>query len=196
MSGVFTAIAATVVGGVVADRASKRAAKSATRGQERAISETEKATNLARSQAIPLFQAAQDQQQAGFQGALDVFGQTTPAQLQAFQGGNVNAQNTLRAGLDPRIAAILGGNVDLSGLQTQQTALPDFSMFQQQLPDVQSFNDILNPQPEQHQGPIVHNFQPFEPAFQPQGQQANTGNALGGTRQQGQTNPFTGIRRF
>ena len=78
-------------------------------------------------------QAGQAAQQ-GFQGALNVFGQALPQQAQAFQGGNVAAQQQLLAGLPQIQNAILGGNVDLSGLQPFQAQQPTFDFAQQQIP--------------------------------------------------------------
>ena len=135
---------ASLLGAFSSDRASKRAAKAQTGGQAAALAATQAAVAQARGDAIPLFEAGFQNQQQGFQGALDIFGQTIPAQMNAFQGGNMNAQNTLLAGLDPQIAAILGGNIDLSGLQAQQVQQPDASMFQQQLPQFAGINDALN----------------------------------------------------
>lgn len=134
---------ASLLGAFSSDRASKRAVKSQTQGQQAALAATQAAVAQARGDAIPLFESGFQNQQQGFQGALDIFGQTIPAQMNAFSGGNLNAQNTLLAGLDPQIAAILGGNVDLSGLQAQQVQQPNPSMFQQQLPQFQGINDAL-----------------------------------------------------
>lgn len=194
-------VGTSLLGAVVGRNASKRSAKAQTRGQENAQAAIDRAAELARSQAIPLFNSAQQNQQLGFQGALDIFGQTIPAQLDAFGGGNLNAQNTMLAGLDPQIAAILGGNIDLSGLQSQQVQQPDPSMFQRQLPEFESINDALGVnQSSSAQAPpgTFINDNPqlgFDtaniPFFNIPGQQQSAGNALGGQ----QVNPFeqTGI---
>jgi len=97
----------------------------------------------ARGAAIPLFNAAGQNVQQGFQGALDVFGQTIPQQFQAFQGGNVGAQEALLSGLGQQQAAILGQQLNPNALQAQTLNLPDFSTFQQQLPDFTSINQAL-----------------------------------------------------
>jgi len=65
--------------------AEKKAAKSQQAGIERGIEATERATQEARAAAIPLFGGARQDLQQGFQGALDVFAQSLPAQVQAFQ---------------------------------------------------------------------------------------------------------------
>ena len=71
----------------------------------------------ARQDVIPLFDAAQQARLSGAQGALDVFGQSVPAQLSAFQQGNQQAQAALLAGLPQVQNAILG-------LPTQTTGFP------------------------------------------------------------------------
>jgi len=100
-------------------------------------------TVQARGDAIPLFQTGQQNALQGFQGALDIFGQTVPQQLQAFQGGNVGAQSALLSGLGQQQAAILGQQLDPNALQAQTLQLPDPSTFQQQLPQFTSINQAL-----------------------------------------------------
>ena len=134
----------SIFGARSASKSAKRAAKAQGQAQDKALAATEQAVAQARRDAIPLFESGFQNQQQGFQGALDIFGQTIPGQINAFQGGNQNAQNTLLAGLDPQIAAILGGNINLSGLQAQQAPTPDMSIFQQQLPQFTGINDALN----------------------------------------------------
>jgi hypothetical protein len=84
----------------------------------------------ARGDVFNLFPGAQQVRQEGFQGALDVFGQTIPQQL-----------GLLQAGLPQQINAILGKPLDLSGLQSTNT---DFA--QQTAPS-------LPPLPPQQQTP-------------------------------------------
>lgn len=91
---------------------------------------------------IPLFSQAQEQRNLGFQGAADVFGQGAPAQISAFQQGNVGAQQALLAGLPQIQNAILGRQVDLTGLQPQQINV-DTGFLQQQLPQFQSGSDAM-----------------------------------------------------
>ena len=149
--------AAAAIGGSMLSASSQRKAQlSQESGIKQASMINRAAADQASLQAMQLHDAAQQNSLAGFQGGLDVFGQTIPAQLQAFQSGNLNAQNTTRAGLDPQIAAILGGNIDLSGLQAQRAPMPSFSMFQQQLPEFQQLNETLNLKP---------NFEVDRPVF-------------------------------
>jgi len=94
-----------------------------------------------------LFPAAQQNAQQGFQGALDVFGQSIPAQTGVFQQGNVAAQNQILAGLPQMQNAILGGQVDYSALQPTQLQMPDLSFLQQQLPQtVDPYAPVMGPE--------------------------------------------------
>jgi hypothetical protein len=128
--------------------AERRAGRIQSEGIERGQDILRDAQIKAEGQAIPLFEAAQNNVQAGAQGALDIFGRVAPEQVNASQGGNLNAQNTLLAGLPQFQNAILGNNVDFSQLQAQQVQAPDASFFQQQLPEFQSIQGALNPTPE------------------------------------------------
>lgn len=118
--------------------AEKKAAKAQTKSLEEAQRLIRQGVAEAKKDITPLFAGARQSGQQGFQGALDVFGQTLPQQAQAFQGGNVAAQQALLAGFPQFQNAILGGQVDLSGLQPFQPQLPDFSFSQQQLPQLQN----------------------------------------------------------
>ena len=146
MSGVATAIAgAAIVGSITSSKASKSATESSEKGAAAAAAETRRAADEARSDLFKLFPAAQQSVGLGFQGALDVFGQSLPAQVDVFQQGNVGAQQQLLAGLPLFQNAILGGNIDFSQLQPTQIQTPDLSFFQQQLPQ---FVDPFAVQPQ------------------------------------------------
>lgn len=123
--------------------AEKKAAQAQTDALTQGQEFVKQGVEQARSDALPLFNAAQQNAQQGFQGALDIFGQTVPQQLQAFQGGNVGAQSALLSGLGQQQAAILGQQLDPNALQAQTLQLPDPSTFQQQLPDFTSINEAL-----------------------------------------------------
>jgi hypothetical protein len=92
------------------------------------------ATQQARNDALGLFPQGQQARSLGFQGALDVLGQTIPQQLQAFQAGNVGAQQNLAAGLPQFQNAILGGQVDFSAFQPTRIPI-DTGFASQQLPN-------------------------------------------------------------
>ena len=88
----------------------------------------------ARGDIMDIFPGVRQSAQEGFQGALDIYGQSMPQQARLVQEGNIAAQNTLLAGLPQQNAAILGQRVDLSGLApTRQSYSTDF--MQQQLPE-------------------------------------------------------------
>jgi len=162
MSGIATAIAASaVIGSVASSKASSKASKATAAGASTAAEETRRSTEQAREDLFKLFPAAQENAAAGFQGALDIFGQSLPAQSQVFQQGNVAAQQQLLAGLPQFQNAILGGNVDFNQLQPTQLQQPDLSFFQRQLPQ---FNDPFAQQQLQ---------QPANQFGQPQGMRSN-----------------------
>lgn len=123
-----------LLGAVSSRSASKRATKAQEGAARTASEETRRAVTQARGDLFKLFPAAQQNLQQGFQGALDIFGQTLPAQTQTFQAGNVAAQQQLLSGLPQFQQAILGGNIDFSQLQPTQLQQPDLGFFQQQLP--------------------------------------------------------------
>lgn len=101
-------------------------------------------TAAVREDILRLFPAAEQAQQLGFQGALDVLGQTIPQQLGTFQQGNIGAQQNLLGGLQQQQNAILGLPTDFSGFQPQQVSF-DPSFAQQQLPQFQTSQQALNP---------------------------------------------------
>ena len=131
-----------VTGGAISQ---KEAAKEARRKQLAALSAAERlqqeGIDQARSDINRLFSRGINEARGGYQGALDMFSQSLPAQAQAFQGGNVAAQQQILAGLPMAQAAILGGQIDYSGLQPYQAQMPDMSMFNQVLPQVQAQRD-------------------------------------------------------
>jgi len=82
-----------------------------------------------------IFPQAAETRLQGQEGVLNIFRQSFPEQLKAFQLGNVGAQETQVAGLPQRIAALLGQPLDLSGLQPKSVA-PDLSFITEaQLPE-------------------------------------------------------------
>lgn len=108
---------------------------------------------LARSDVLSLFPGADINRNLGFQGALDVFGQTIPQQFGALQQGNVGAQEAILAGLPQFQNAILGLPTDLSGLQPQTINI-DTGFAQQQLPGFTPTDQLIQPQP----APTAANF--------------------------------------
>lgn len=132
--GLVAVAGATIVGSVVGSKSSKDASKASSKASAEASAITREMAEQARKDSTKLFSQAREDSQRGFQGALDVFSQSLPAQAQAFQGGNIGAQEQLIAGLPLFQNAILGGNVDFSQLQPTQVQTPDLGFFQQQLP--------------------------------------------------------------
>lgn len=110
----MSAIKDTFFGG-----AAKKAGEQTQRGLERGQELIAQQSSIAREEGINLFGGAQTALGQGFQGALDVFGQSIPAQAALFQGGNVAAQQQLTQGLPQIQAALLGQPVDFGALQPQ-----------------------------------------------------------------------------
>lgn len=161
--------------------AEKKASRREREGLAKAREAFEAGIEKAETKIGQLFPAAEQNLQLGFQGALDVFGQTAPQQLGAFQTGNVGAQEALIAGVPQFQNAILGLP---AGVQQQATQIPiDTSFAQQQLPQFISSQEALNPAPqlgagsfnqfsgpfgignEQGQNPFNLNFQNFQRRF-------------------------------
>ncbi len=128
MASVFDDILTTIFGG--AETSAQDFQRAANLEARRAI---DVSTGQARADVLELFPQADVSRNLGFQAALDVLGQTIPSQLQAFQQGNVAAQQNLLAGLPQARAAILGGQFDPSGFQATELAF-DPSFAQQTLP--------------------------------------------------------------
>ena len=101
-----------------------------------------------RNDLLGLWPGAMNNANMGYQAALDMFGQSIPQQMGAFTQGNMNAQGTLLAGMDPYMAALMGNPVDMSGLQPRGVSY-DTSWIPQQLPQYASAADLLGGQPQQ-----------------------------------------------
>jgi len=145
MSGIATAVVASaVIGSIASKKAGDKAIKASGKAGDKAAQITRDAANEARAESKTLFAGAQQNAGLGFQGALDVFGQSLPQQVNAFQQGNVGAQQQILAGLPQIQNAILGGNVDLSALQPTNIQT-DLGFFNQQLPE------FTNPLEQQQQ---------------------------------------------
>lgn len=159
-------VGTAILGAVMSERASSKAAKSQRRGIESAEDAAREATRAAQAQAIPLFASAQNNALMGFQGALDTLGSTIPGQANVMQQGNVAAQQQLLAGLPQFQNATLGNQVDFSQLQPTVLDMPDFSAISNvTLPDFTSIEDALG-------GSLGGNFLGSQPNFRipsPQG---------------------------
>lgn len=127
-------VGSAVVGGVASNVASNKASSAQDRASQRASDTTTSMAAQGRADVTDNMALARQQANQGFQGGLNVFGQSAPAQMDVFQQGNLGAQQQLLAGLPQIQNAILGGNVDLSGLQPFQVQQPDLSFLQQTLP--------------------------------------------------------------
>ena len=114
---------------------------------------------LAREDLMNFAPGAEANRNMGYQGALDIYGQTIPQQFSAFQQGNVGAQNTLLAGMPQMQNAILGMPVDYSQFQPQSIDY-NTDWAQQQLPQYSTINDAMPPPQQQapQQNPLAGYF--------------------------------------
>lgn len=128
--------------------AAKDAAKQQTRALEEAQAITREGIEQARGDVMNLFPMAQENLLAGSTGAMNVFNQAAPQQMQLAQQGNVNAQRALLAGLPQMQNALLGNAIDYSGLQAQQQALPSMNFTMPQFEMVQQDQQATQ-QPQQ-----------------------------------------------
>jgi|TARA_R110000823_G_scaffold19034_1_gene59059 hypothetical protein len=125
--------------------AEKKAAEAQERGLDRSIEEFAKGTKQAREDVMSLYPSAENNLQAGAQGALDVMGQFLPQQADVFQQGNMNAQSQIAGGLPQIQNALMGGAIDYSQFQPKQVNY-DPSVFSQQLPEMQTTEQALAPE--------------------------------------------------
>ena len=156
----WAAAASAVIGAVSSRNASRRAANALESSEEAAARFARESTEEARNAAIPLYQQAQDNSLMGIQGALDVFGNTGPAQLNAFQQGNEQAQLALQYGQRQAQDAILGNTLN-PYIQGSRGIDPiDPSIFQHQLPQFGRLTDALGggPQIQGTSGDFGHNY--------------------------------------
>lgn len=135
--------------GLEAD-AARRAEEAQLQALREAQAFTTDATNQARRDIFDILPTSQQSARQGFQGALDVFGQSIPAQAQAFQQGNVGAQQQILSGLPLAQNAILGGQIDYNALQPVQIT-PNLGFAQQTLPEAAVLPQITQQQARQQQ---------------------------------------------
>lgn len=146
-------VAGSVIAGgaVIAGASSDRKnANNAMDAQERQNSKSDafirQQANLARADAIPLFNTAQNNRQIGAQQATNLLGLFAPQQARLFQEGNVGAQNRLGQGLEQTRNALFGLPTDLSFAQNAQQLNVPNQLFNQQLPQFER-PDLSRPAP-------------------------------------------------
>ena len=128
--------AAAVVGAVAADNAQSKAERAQSKASNKATHASQMAAIAAKEDVNRLFDSARQTGQEGFQGALNVFGQSLPAQATTFQQGNLGAQQAILSGLPQIQNALFGNQVDFSQMQPFQLQAPNVDFFQQELPQV------------------------------------------------------------
>lgn len=135
--GLFSGIVDTLFGGGESEQS-----KTNSRTQEMINQRTEQA----RDDIMRLAPIADANRNIGYQAALDILGQAMPQQLDAFQQGNVNAQNAIKAGMPQFQNAIMGLPVNYGVFQPQQVQYSD-EFTQQKIPEYISLLSILGSNP-------------------------------------------------
>lgn len=148
-----TVLAGAALGlGVAGAASDRRAARETSRTSERNRQASEDfisaRTGDATKDVLALSPIAEANRLAGFKGAFDVQQQFLPQQLQAFQQGNITAQDIQQQGLTGQQGAILG--TGLPGFQAPVAQqLPDFSQIA--LPQFQTSQQAFAQQPPTEQ---------------------------------------------
>lgn len=150
-------------GSLISSRSASRSQDRATTAQlaanREAMEYQRQATERATSQAIPLFEQAQQNSLQGYGAGIDLLRGMMPAQMNLFQQGNVGAQNIASQAMQQQNAAILGGNIDYSAFQPQTLALPDLG-FIPQMPEYGTIADAL-PQATVTRRPTDEQMMPY-----------------------------------
>ncbi len=131
----------SLVGAGISSGAASDSSAAQLQGNREAREQIQQNVDRARQDALALFGQAQGNERLGFSESLGLQGQTIPEQGRLLQQGNVAAQNQLLAGLPQIQNAILGNQIDLSGLQPTQLNA-DFNIFNRQLPDFGTISDL------------------------------------------------------
>lgn len=102
--------------------------RSAEQQKERSLEFIQKSMEKARGDLFKLFPAAQESRQESMRFGLDLLGQTIPAQLDLYRQGNMNAQQQIADGYQPRITALTGGLQVPYNPQVRGTQMPNINM--------------------------------------------------------------------
>lgn len=137
-------------------KAAEKSVDKQTQQRQKSLEFIERMQNQARDDIFELYPSAQESRQAGIESGLDLYSQALPTQMDAFQQGNVGAQQALTQGNQQVQNAILGNPVDMSQMQPQRI-------------DPQGIQGLTDVQAPQTQG-IDQLFQQQQPQ---QNQQAN-----------------------
>lgn len=123
MSFAASAVAASAVIGGAAARSDRKAGE---RSADRSRESIEQGVARAEQAVERLSPRAEEFRLGGFQNAQNIFGSAVPQQLQAFQQGNRQAQQTVGDFTQQSINALRGSPVDQGFLQPKEQFQPDF----------------------------------------------------------------------
>lgn len=115
--------------------ASKDAAKQQGEALERSRVTIEEGKERARGEIMKMFPQARQSALTGFQDASNLLSGTLPMQMNAYNQGNMNAQQTMLSGAPQYQNAILGNQVDYSGFQPKQVQF-DNQAYQAMIPNI------------------------------------------------------------
>jgi hypothetical protein len=111
------------------------AQKAQQQANQRSQEYIERMMNLNRGDANALYTQGDQARNQGINAAMALMGQSMPDQMRLFQQGNVAAQKYWSQGAPQYQNAILGMPVDYGFMKPTSLALPDSSIYKQQLPD-------------------------------------------------------------
>jgi len=173
--------AAAVIGAVGTNAAANKQSNAIEDAAKTSSEQISDSADKARGDLFKLFPAAQDNAMQGYQGAIDVFKQSTPQQMAFGQSGNIAAQNQLISGMPQYQNAILGAPVDYSQFQATDLGQPNLGFMNQQLSYTDPYravNPLEGMTDEQIQ--IATATQPAAPAGTGGGQMIGPGMGGGG----------------
>lgn len=139
-----------VAAGAIKARGARKAGEKSAEGAEDAAAISAALSRQAIEDAKKLFGAAQENQQRGVQGALDIFKEILPEQFLAFQRGNLGAQQTLLGTL-PQVQNAILGLPTQNPFAPQRFATPEFNF---QLPEFITSAEALGPPQGQLNAPL------------------------------------------
>ena len=137
--------AAAVIGAVGTNAAANKQSNAIEDAAKTSSEQISDSADKARGDLFKLFPAAQDNAMQGYQGAIDVFKQSTPQQMAFGQSGNIAAQNQLINAMPQYQNAILGAPVDYSQFQATDLGQPNLGFMNQQLSYTDPFSQAVGP---------------------------------------------------
>lgn len=151
-------------------KSAEKSVEKQTAQRDKSLEFIERMQNQARDDIFELYPSAQESRQAGIESGLDLYSQALPTQMDAFQQGNVGAQQALTQGNQQVQNAILGNPVDMSQMQPQRIDPQGIQgLMNVQAPQTQGIDQLFQqqqqPQPQQQPGQQYPSGQQFMDDF-------------------------------